>query len=397
MRILVLVVGLVSGLIVAPRGATASDEVLVRAGAVHPERPRAPYEFTRYYPDVMQVHRGQTVRWDFVGSGVNGFHTVTFSDAGATMRRPDFVRPDELPGSIATTQGWSAGSGCGRAGSAPCALDASTSWLSSGPPMLDRSPFRVTIDLPAGSYSYFCTIHPTMRGQVDVVDDADPIPTQAEIDADVAHEVAQDAAAADALVEAGQTPGFTIEDGHRVWTVRTGTSTADDHVAVLQYLPGALEVSPGDAVHFRFDPGIVNEIHTVTFPNDAVGGFSPFPHGLGGWSFDPSCDVDAPEAGLPGVPGPWFIVSCPSNLEWILAPWMFEQQRAPNDEIATAGVVHNSAILVPGSAPEFYRGLPPGSGRHFPSTFEAAFPVAGSFTYGCEIHPGQMSARIDVA
>jgi plastocyanin len=37
-----------------------------------------------------------------------------------------------------------------------------------------------------------------------------------------------------------------------------------------------------------------------------------------------------------------------------------------------------------------------GSGMHFPSQFEATFPVPGTYTYRCLIHQGFMGGSITV-
>ena len=57
------------------------------------------------------------------------------------------------------------------------------------------------------------------------------------------------------------------------WYVTAGTSSADGHVALLEFLPKAIDVQSGDKVFFK--PRSPNEPHTVTFPGDLGTEFVP--------------------------------------------------------------------------------------------------------------------------
>lgn len=379
--------------VAAPAEAQApvADHV-VQAGALHPDNPSAPYEYTRYYPDTIKVHRGQTVRWNAVGDGVaTGFHTITFSSAG----RPPFIRADEAPNAYGAPTAWFAGSDCGRNGLGPCVLQSRDQFVSSGIPPLGGSPFEVTVDLPPGTYEYFCTVHPAMAGAVEVVGDAEPVPTPEQTAAARAAAIAQDSAAADELFAQDQVPHSTIEDGQRVHRVLLGDSTDDNHVSLIAYLPTNLDVAAGDKVRFVYNDDIVNEVHTATFPSAVVGNFSP-PHGTGGLGLSFGCDLDDVSGGLPGIPGPWGVVlPCPANLELLFAPWMTSVNAAPGNEVATPATYHDSGMLIPPLAPDGFRALP--GGGELPDSFEAEFPNPGSFVYECNIHVDPMSGSIEVS
>jgi plastocyanin len=65
---------------------------------------------------------------------------------------------------------------------------------------------------------------------------------------------------------------------------------------------------------------------------------------------------------------------------------MTSGQPAAGNAVATPATVHNSGLILPATAPEFQRGLPKGSGQHFPTEFRAVFPTSGTFSFGCSLH-----------
>ena len=382
-----IVLALTMGSMTAIPAAADTHDFAVQAGAVHPTNPSAPYEYTRFYPDTLRVHRGQTVRWTIAGTTAvgSGFHTITFTDT-----RPHAYRNDDIPGTYAATQEWAFGSDCGRNGLAPCVLTENSTFISSGTPPTGASPFDVTFDAPPGVYEYLCTVHPSMTGTVEVVGDAEVLPTQAEIDAQVADEIALDSANADAVFLAGQVPSSTVdpETGQTVWSVLLGDSTEDNHVAILAYLPSALEIAAGDRVEYSYRAGIMDEIHTATFPAQ----FVEFTSMTG---FYPACDLDDLETGAKGIPGLWggWPLPCPGTVEIALAPWMTSPTPAPGNMVATPLTLHDSALLVPEGAGEEHH-LPSGP---LPDSFTADFPLAGSFSYACTVHGRGMSGGVTVA
>lgn len=366
----------------------------VQVGAINPNDPAKPYEYTRYYPEELQIHRGQTVRFNFIENLPLGFHTVTFSSAGL----PGYWRPDDVPGTYAFPDEGLLSSACGRGSQPACSFTSPDQFLSSGfvvnAPA--HSPFRVTVDLPPGTYSYFCTIHATMTGTIEVVPDAAPLETQASIDALAAQQVLDDTANADALFQAGGTSRVTHENGQRVWHVLLGDSTDDDHVAIDTYLPASLpDVAPGDKVRFEFrERGagpIKNEIHTVTFPEE-IG-----VHGIA-LAFYPACDPDDPATGLKGIPGAWGVdgPECPWNTEFLWQPRITSTTPAPGNAVLTPATFHDSGAMIPPGAPESFRTLPD-TGELRPVTFEAEFPNAGTFSFACSIHEHFMTGSVTVS
>jgi len=382
------------------RPALAAADFTIQAGAAHPTVPGSGYEYTRYFPSTLEVHRGQTVTWNILGSGNNatGFHTVSFLPDG--QERPALLREDEIPGTYAVPEAWSLpAGGCGQQGQDPCVLTDTQTFISSGvPPYNPGLAFSATVDLAEGAYTYICTVHAAMQGTIEVVDEGTSLPTQAEIDQLITSEIAADTAAADAVVEESSVPTFDVVDGQKVWRVLLGDSTPDDHVSMNQYLPGSLQIEQGDAVRYVFDDDIVNEIHTVSFPEQVSGGFSPLPHGTAGFGFQVRCELDDPAGGAPALPGLFIpgAMPCPGQYELGVAPWMTSQTRALQDAVVSPLTVHDSGILVPQGAPPQFRNIPGATSSTMPVGFQAAFPAPGTFVYECNVHTEPMTGSITV-
>ena len=391
-----LAIVLIASVLIGASAAAKLATVEVQTGAVHPDDPSKPYEYTRFYPDVIRVHRGQTIRWRTVGTApAAGFHTITFAKS-----RPPFFRADEIPETYAATDAWAFGSNCGRNGLPACVLKASTKFLSSGVPPFGSSPFEVKVDAPPGRYKFFCTVHPGMSGAVEVVTPRKPVPSQRQVKAQIASEVRRDSRAADALFRADQRPVSSVDaEGRRVWRVLLGDSTVDDHVSLIAFLPTNLNVSAGDRVRYEYRSRIVNEIHSVTFPAEAVSVGAPVPTGLGDAAIFPACDPDAGDGGLPGVRGLWNVpggLNCPTTLELLLSPWTTTAHPAPGNQVPTRLTYHDSGFLVPAKARAIY-GVLPDTGRVLPSRFDAEFPAPGTFSYQCEVHVVPMTGSINVS
>ena len=391
--LIAVIVALVGSTLVSPAATAGPGTLTIRAGAHHPTNRDAPYVYTRYYPDVLQVHRGQTVRWTFEQT-----HSVTFAKSG----RPGWYRPDEIPDTYAVNERFGFGAtDCGLDGLKPCALKANTAFLSSGVSRIrQEKPFEVTVDAPPGTYTYFCTLHPAMTGKIQVVRENAAVRTQKQLDAQTKAQVRADSKAADAVFRTDQTPVSTVaSDGTRVWRGLLGDSTTDKHVSIVAFMPADLEVAAGDKVRYVFRDRAVNEPHTVTFPTEISGGPPPGPVGLGTFALFPACDFDGRTSGLPGVRGLWGVSpvpACPADFEVLHAPWMTRGHPAPGNQVLTPATYHDSGLLIPRGSSMGMRKLPD-TGRMLPSTFEAEFPNAGSFAFECNLHPDLMTGSVNAA
>lgn len=353
------------------------------------------FEYLAYYPDHLRVHRGDTVHFRR-----DGFHTVTFSAPGEP--RSSWLRRDELEGVSAVTN-MVASSDCGSgADLPPCVVSTTSPAVNSG-----WDDLTIEVDLPEGTYEYYCTLHEGMQGAVEVVADDVPVLSPEAVEEERAAQVALDTQAGAEALAAGQTPAAEPAGDHLRWTVKVGTVTSDHRVAVLRFLPSSLQVAPGDEVVFEvpssapLPPGraeAATEIHTATFPDDPV--LPQF--GLLRYLV-PACDADGVSSGLPGMPGMYsaLLFGCPSTseLELLLSPGAWTSPtRAPGDQVITSATVHDTGILA-GDNVVCRTGCDPWTQERFPSAGPVTtFPTPGTFGYVCLVHPEWgMAGSISVA
>ena len=104
-----------------------------------------------------------------------------------------------------------------------------------------------------------------MSGTLNVVAADAKVPSQAEVDQQVAKQVSKDLKGAwQADKKANHDAISQNKDGSRTLHVTAGTSSKDGKVALLEFFPRNLDAKPGDTVVFT--PRSPNEPHTVTFP-----------------------------------------------------------------------------------------------------------------------------------
>jgi plastocyanin len=368
---------------------------IVHAGAIDPRDPRSMHMFEGFFPGRLQVHRGDHVRWLFPNQVhiAQAFHTVTFGDPSAVP----YVRADEAPGTLAFDERAFFTTGCGRPGQPVCVISSRSKLVSSGTPLQHFGdvgkiqPFDAVIDLPVGTYTYFCTLHhPKMVGTIEVV--PDDVELRNRKPSDYSRELAKHAAHADATFAALAQPALSTADGRRVWTVHAGAGTTGAvRVSTEAFLPASLSIRAGDTVRWVMG----GTAHAVTFPDTTLG--RPPLH------LTLNCEFDEPASGALGVPliaagGPQGLPWCPpgGSAEMTLTALAASEVHAHDDAVVSPATVHSSGIMIHGALPERMRGRPAGSGAHFPSVFEATFPVAGTYTYRCMIHSDFMTGSITV-
>ena len=232
--------------------------------------------FNDFFPRSLTVHKGQTIQF-----AIEGFHTATLlpkgmssaadelangiavADANDTTPNPGGQTASQIrvPAILPTSMT------CGTSAH-PCSFNgasvvSSGVFLGTGAP----PPFVVTINAPVGSYAFHCRVHPGMTATLRVVPGSVKSTTPGQLVSSVKHQIAadiKDAYAAEKQAMAVTTT--TLPDGHTLWMVNAGTSSAGHHVAILEFLPGTLNVAPGDLV--MWTSLATNEPHTVTFPKD---------------------------------------------------------------------------------------------------------------------------------
>jgi len=203
------------------------------------------YSVDLYLPNTATVLTNTVVRWTMPWAEP---HTVTFGNPGA-------ADPTALPNPFPT---------------GPVPYDG-TGYITSGligkgyipgPPGTPQGPFSFEVQFTkAGSYDFFCAIHPNMTGTITVVDSG-TVSTQAALTAAGQSTYATELAAIKA-VRAGisNTPTTTTNaDGSKTYGLDVGGETQNGQV--MQFVPQAVNVNVGDSVTWT---SAVHEPHTITF------------------------------------------------------------------------------------------------------------------------------------
>ena len=112
-----------------------------------------------------------------------------------------------------------------------------------GPP----GPVDVHVSAQPGTYNFLCRIHPGMSGTLKVVAADAKVPSQADVDQQVAKQVSKDLKGAwQADKKANHDAISQNKDGSRTLHVTAGTSSKDGKVALLEFFPRNLDAKPGD-------------------------------------------------------------------------------------------------------------------------------------------------------
>lgn len=284
------------------------------------------FEYSDFFSRTVTVHSGDVV--DFQAAP-GSFHIIGLaSDANAAIAAyppgaVDTADPNLAPGSglpkitvgsgqFSVTGGSVHGGGqvgqspsgppvCGvqALGQQPCTFKGGDDVEIAGPnPGVDAkgnptpADWLIQINAPAGTYDYFCTIHPLMRGKLTVVDASQPATAQADVDAASAAQFQAEQAQALQAEQAANKVVFTGGDpGSRTYQVLVGIS-GGDYVTIDEMLPSQpLNLVPGDLVQYKWtDP---NNVHNVAFPANSpklpgVAGFNC------GTTFNPIPDQGPP-------------------------------------------------------------------------------------------------------
>jgi plastocyanin len=294
-------------IVAAPAGAGQPGALRVQVGAplfLEPAAGGAPADGMRFYTPPLNVHQGDTVRFDLAG-----FHTATLlpanvdADTWVADNAGDFGKPWSLI--VPDPDEGAAGAkfnndallpvplDCGRPAN-PCAYDGS-SVVNSGvvnPDNLNARSvsFSTTINAdPGDTVTFLCLIHINMRGTLTVVPGADPATTQAEIDEYRDRRITRDARQAKRLhrdlLDMPQDRGSVVD----AYAGYDGPGFALD-----EFYPATLRLREGQSVRWHFDE-LRFEDHTVTFPT--AKGLR-----IARRSFLPVCDTDGDAGTMPDEP-----------------------------------------------------------------------------------------------
>lgn len=297
---------------------TAGDALTVNVGVNDPKDPNI--AVLQYMPAKVSVPVGGTI--DFSWARTIEPHSVTFLAPGQTL---------PAPGSDPTL----------FVGAAPTAAYDGTAFVNSGLFPLGPGtvpPFEMTF-AKSGTFQYYCVIHPTMVGSVEVVDSGRTTTVaqaEAQAKAQEAKWLAEGRKAKAKLVaEATSAKPTKGTDGARTWTIQMGTTTA--HTDVLAFAPQPKKIKAGDSVTFVNNSGAP---HTATFS------------GTSGDAITNPLDPRTEQA----IPG-------------------------PSPQTLTAGALYNSGQLPPNAAAP--GGQPPPEAVR---SFTFVVPDAGSYSYYCILH-----------
>jgi plastocyanin len=217
-----------------------------------------------FFPRSIAVHAGDALKFRFAG-----FHAVNFAGAGETPP------PLALPAPGITVAGAKDATGAGFwfngqpqlifnptlvAGTPSGRAYDGSKAVYSGAPLSDGPPKPWSVKLTkAGTYSFFCIIHPGMKGTVKVVAKGEGVPSAK---ADAAHVKAQLAKAIKNLKKLAQRkapPGNVITAGPDLPSGET----------LARFTPADKKVKAGTAVTLTMADG-TTETHSFTFARDAA-------------------------------------------------------------------------------------------------------------------------------
>jgi plastocyanin len=231
------------------------------------------FEYTDFFTRSIKVHQGDTV--DFRFAVPDHLIQLASNEAAARQALPLFT-PDE----ITAVEGNALGSGgpkivlgpavflgfggsptCGQTFDGACVFNGSAP---SDPGFAAASPdWFVQINAAPGSYTYFCHLHPGMRGTLKVVPTHAGIQSQGQIDQQSTAQFRRAQREAVALYdEANQVEAEQHDSGPTVYNVHVGVTSRDRHIAIHDMLPSNLSLKPGDIVRYQWQ---TNVIHTVEF------------------------------------------------------------------------------------------------------------------------------------
>jgi plastocyanin len=253
---------------------TASGMVLAMPGAAHAATrtvfmglppgnqkafEKAGGDANAFFPGTIRIHAGDVVAFAPVG-----FHTVDMPAGGGPL---PLIAPSPKKVVAADAAGlpfWFHARN--EVGFDPRLLKSSfgrtlvkrTSRITSGLPLANRpKPMKVRFNR-AGRYTYYCNIHPGMKGTVRVVAKGAPIPSAKADGARVRAQVAKALATLKALPARTKPPANTVSVG----------AEGPGGASFYGMLPDKLTVAAGTTVTFAM-PARSTEVHTATFgPGD---------------------------------------------------------------------------------------------------------------------------------
>lgn len=337
--------GLSAALLLGLAASAASARTLVAPASAGP--PQATHvkllDLDGFFPRALKIHVGDSVSWR-----INGLHTVTFVPKGQAP--PPFIVPattNPITGKFdaAGLPFWfngqpnlvinpAAGAPSGGTTYSGGSLNSGVSFSGS------KAPFKVKFTR-AGTFKYYCLVHPGMTGVVSVLPKTKRVPS----------------AAADRATGKSQARA-AIRQARKLAKVKPPTNTVlaghdgGGSVAWLRFFPQNLKIKAGTTVNFAVSSK--NEIHTITV------GPSAYTRAIENSFTTPQ----------PNPSGPPTVVLNP------LGAYPSDPPPLPPFTGANHGNgFENSGILAGGGGPN-------------PASTKITFTKPGVYRYECVVHPG---------
>jgi plastocyanin len=343
-----------------PAGASAATKTLTAGPPLKKPPPGVPNyaDATQFFRTTVTIHAGDSVKWNFAG-----FHTVYFPKKGGKnvpLIVPDATRTYAGVLDPAGQPFWFNGQKQLIANPAAAFPTSGKSYdgtkaRNSGAPESEKFSYKLKFP-KTGTFTYYCTIHPGMKGQVKVVSKKSAVPSSADDKAAVAAQVAA------TIKELKRNNRQKAPSGNVIDAGRDTLNTS-----LLHFFPDTKTVPVGSTIVFRMSTK-TNEIHTVTFGSPAVLGKGGYNEQLTQALLSPLPGTGQNGPPVLGVPGPLAFPSDPGPLSF--------------DGTQHGGFV-NSGLL--GS------NLTPG----LPTSTRVTFPTAGTYSFQCLVHP-EMRATVTV-
>jgi plastocyanin len=243
------------------QGASAAGIIKVNAGGGE-----AGYAVSQFMAKTITIQTGTTVSWQFPWYEPHIIVLATRDQLDALIA----ANPD-LPPPAATE------SGASYNGDAPSVDNLIISPFIVGNPDGSVAPWNITYT-KAGTYNYFCEIHPFMDGTVIVQDSATGVDTQATVDARAASEYSASLTALKSLASTLNAKPVAVTaktGGGNKYTLAVGGTTFPAGDDLMQFFPASQKIKVGDSIEWDT---VTPSPHTVTF-----GDITPPP----GPDFDP--------------------------------------------------------------------------------------------------------------
>ena len=338
-----------------PGVAGAATKVVSAGPPIKKPPPGVPKDadIDQFYPQSIKVHAGDSVKFR-----IAGFHTINFPKKGEgppPLAIPDTTRPVTGVNDASGAAFWFNGQGTpvippivglGTGSGKPYT---GAEAVGSGFPADSGPPKPFVVKFPkAGSFTYYCAVHPGMKAKVSVVAKGKPVPSAKADAARVAAQLAKGIATIKKLNKAKPTAAQTV------------TAGPDDKggATLLRFTPSSLTTKVGTPVTLQMTPG-TREDHTFTFAKDVK---------AAGKLAEKTFVAPLPGTGTAGPP--------------VLAfdPKYAYPSDPPGSALTYNGANHGDGFLNSGV-------LDGDPKTPFPQKVTVTFPQAGTYTFFCAIHP----------